>query len=73
MSSTSFGVVCSARFWSVPPLSYHTTIGVLLEKASFMAVCKTVLRFCLVIYLTLWAALWRSPASLRGSMFTLTP
>ena len=24
-------------------------------------------------YFTLRAALWRSPASLRGSMFTLTP
>jgi hypothetical protein len=54
-------------------LSYHTTIGVLFEKASFMVVCKTVLRFCFAIYLTLWAALWSSPASLRGSMFTLTP
>jgi len=73
MSSMSLGATFSTRVWRVPPLSYHTTIGMLFEKASFMVVCRTVLRFCFAIYLTLWAALWSSPASLRGSMFTLTP
>ena len=73
MSSMSLSVTFSMRVCRVPPLSYHTTIGVLFEKASFMVVCRTILRFCFVIYLTLWAALWSSPASFRGSMFTLTP
>ena len=67
------GVIWSKRGSRVPPLSYHTRIGVLLEKASWMIVCSVVFRFCLVIYLTLLAALWRRFASFRGSMFTLTP
>ena len=58
MSSTFLGVVCSASVWRVPPLSYHTTIGVLLEKASFMAVCRTLLRFCLVILFDPLVVLW---------------